>query len=72
MIREATLYIAAGVGILGTLRFSIGIYANYWYNTRVRAVKALSQWECSEFHNIMFKPRPLAVIINDWLEVHHV
>ena len=71
-MRDVVMCVAAAVGILGTLRFSLGIYALHWYNTRVKAVKSLSQWECSEFHNIMFRPRPLLVIVNDWLEGHHV
>lgn len=71
-MKEIVLYATAIVGTLGFCRALLGMYATHWYATRVQKVKSLPQWDCSEFHNIMYQPRPSLVRINDWLEVHHV
>jgi len=64
---------AAGlIGLLGIVRMLLAIHATYWYNERYEEIDALPTFDCQRFHEIQNRPKPIAVRVNDWLEIHHV
>lgn len=69
---EIVLTAAALTGIVGVCRMLLAIHATYWYNARYNEVDAMHPFDCTKFHEIQNRPRPLGVRVNDWLEVHHI
>lgn len=60
------------LGVCGIARMLLAIYAHYWHHARWQEVDEMPKFNCTRFHEIQSRPKPLGVRINDWLEVHHV
>lgn len=60
------------LGVCGITRMLLAIHSHYWYHTRWEEVDAMHPFDCQRFHEIQNRPKPFAVRVNDWMEVHHV
>lgn len=59
------------LGVCGISRMLLAIYSHYWHHARYEEIDALPSFNCQRFHEIQNRPKPTAVRINDWMEIHH-